>query len=455
MSDDAKPQPSEQIRAGLELRIASGVHAGARIALPPASEAGTATLSIGPGLDHDVVLSDAPGSARLQFEEGNWRWAEQDFGAALTPGSAWKWGEVQFGLATPGSDWSLPGTLLFDRSAPRAVPPQDAVPSGASDTAAHPTSATDAGDERATGLKQTPDESGGEPGQLRDSEASRDPVRAPARRTGLVAILATLVLVLAGALFAAFAGRKPAEPTVARPSTSEPAAPSNADPSAVMAALTGAGLDRHVRLIPLADGRIRLSGVVGDDDELDRAIAAVRRVTSRIVQGILTQREFAARVAELQLEAPQPVTLRAVPVGRVHLVDPERKGVDVRAVESWLARVLPEALAIEVPRAAPLAETASRTEGPAGGGAAFAMAPAAAVPVAAIATLPPVPSDEPPLPDIPDIRLVMGGSNPYVVLGSGEKWLPGGRVGGWYLTAIESKALILEDTLGRQLRSPR
>jgi hypothetical protein len=453
MSDDA-PQTQLEPTAGLELRIASGVHAGARIALPPAPEAGTATLSIGPGLDHDVVLSDAPGSARLQFEEGNWRWAEQDFRAALTPGSAWKWGEVQFGLAAAGSDWSLPGALLFDRSVPRAAPTQDAVPSGASDTAA-PAASPDAGDERAMGLKQTSDESGGEPGQFRDSEASRDPVRAPARRTGLIAILATLVLVVAGALFAAFVGRKPAEPAVARPSTPEPAAPSNADPSAVMAALTGAGLDRHVRLIPLADGRIRLSGVVGDDDELDRAIAAVRRVTSRIVQGILTQREFAARVAALQLEAPQPVTLRAVPVGRVHLVDPERKGIDVRAVESWLARVLPEALAIEVPRAAPLAETPARMEGQAGGGAAFATAPAAAVPVAAIATLPAVPSDQPPLPGIPDIRLVMGGSNPYVVLGSGEKWLPGGRVGGWYLTSIESKALILEDTLGRQIRSPR
>jgi hypothetical protein len=69
--------------------------------------------------------------------------------------------------------------------------------------------------------------------------------------------------------------------------------------------------------------------------------------------------------------------------------------------------------------------------------------------------LPDVPAEEPPLPELPDIRIVVSGAQPYVVLGSGEKWLPGGRVGGWYLTAIEARTLVLEDVRGRRVSSPR
>jgi hypothetical protein len=257
---------------------------------------------------------------------------------------------------------------------------------------------------------------------------------------------------LLGGWLTLFSGNRPDDAPLANTAPAEPLTPSTADPSAVRAALSDAGLGQRVRVIPLADGRLRLSGVVADDDELDRAIAAVRPTTRRIVQGILTQKEFSTRVAELQAESPVPVTLRAAPVGRVLMVDADRPGVDIARLKDWLARVLPEALEVEAAQAARLAEAARSQPGP-------TMLPVPPVappaPVTAIAALPAVPPNEPPLPDLPDIRLVMGGTNPYVVLGSGEKWLPGGRVGGWYLAAIEARALILEDSLGRQLRSPR
>jgi hypothetical protein len=188
-------------------------------------------------------------------------------------------------------------------------------------------------------------------------------------------------------------------------------------------------------------------------------IAAVRRVTRRLVQGVLTQREFAQRVADLQRETPQSVLMRPAPIGRVLLVDAESARLDLAAFKAWLAKALPEALEVSVVERARLAEiegmpfTAGAAQAAGAPSAAFIPPPPA--PVTAIPVLPDVPAEEPPLPELPDIRIVVSGAQPYVVLGSGEKWLPGGRVGGWYLTAIEARTLVLEDVRGRRVSSPR
>jgi len=451
MSDDVQPTDLGPAGASLELRVTSGVHAGARIALPPASETGSATLSIGPGLDHDVVLSDAPGSAQVRLEGGEWHWTEQDFKATVRSGGGWKWGPILLGLAPTNAAWSAPGALLFDRSALRSqiAVNREAGASSPLSPAADTPDRSGAGE--ATDSVEAAEATSGDATSL-SSETITAPAtpRSTGRRSSALAGLGILALLLFGWLLMMFLQRPPAERPVARAAPEQLTPALAADPLAVSAALAGAGLDRRVRVIPLADGRVRLSGVVADDDELDRAIAAVRRSTSRIVQGILTQREFAARLAELQLEAPQPVSLRAAPVGRVLLLDAERPGLDLAGLKSWLAQVLPEAQELERVEAKRLAEAIATP-----GTAALAVAPPPPPPVTAIGPLPTVPADQPPLPDLPEIRLVMGGSSPYVVLASGEKWLPGGRVGGWYLTSIEAQALILEDGLGRRLRSPR
>jgi hypothetical protein len=339
--------------------------------------------------------------------------------------------------------------LLFDRSSTRPGPTENGSPANTS------AAVKEATDDKADGATESRDAAAATSSNSALASDETTTVAAPARSSGrrswVLAGLGILGLLLFGWLLTIFMQRPPAEVPVARASSVQPTPALVADPSAVNAALASAGLDRRVRVIPLSDGRVRLSGVVADDDELDRAIAAVRRSTSRIVQGILTQREFAVRLAELQVEAPQPVSLRAAPVGRVLLLDAERPGLDIARLKSWLAQVLPEAQEVELAQAKRLAEAIALP----GAAPLAAVPPPPPPPVAAIGALPAVPPDQPPLPDLPEIRLVMGGSNPYVVLASGEKWLPGGRIGGWYLTSIEAQALILEDGLGRQLRSPR
>jgi hypothetical protein len=448
MNEDARRSGTEPAQgAALELRVLSGVHAGARIELPALGPDNETTLSIGPGLDHDIVLSDAPGSAQLRGSRGLWTWEEQSFHEGLNSSGGWRWGPLTFSLGPPDARWALPERLLFDRSAPVAGE-QSAGSARPSDDAQNSVSpADDAGLSRLAG-PPSPD-----PGTISEATTPDATVTAPTQPPGTHGRRAAWAIVGMMLLIAALVLLMRSSPerteTVERPTPIVPTSvsPQQIDTAALKAALTQAGLAERVRLSPTADGRIRLSGVVADDDELDRAIAAVRPITRRIVQGILTQNEFKARVAAVQAEVPQAVRLQAEPVGRVRVLDWDRPGVDLNALRSWLAQALPETLAIDTPAPAPIAkrpEIVARS----------APAPTP-VAVAAIPILPAPPPDEPALPALPDIRLVIGGSNPYVVLGSGEKWLPGGQVGGWLLTAIEAQALVLEDRLGRQLRSPR
>jgi len=450
MNDDARRSGREPPKgAALELRVLSGVHAGAQIVLPALAAEGEATISIGPGLDHDVVLSDAPGSAQLRGSKGVWKWEEERFSHDMPSPGGWRWGVLTLSLSPPDARWTLPERLLFDRSVTEAEgQPERSVPqaSGTQDWAlpvedpGPPSTQGEASPgDAAVGDRATPDET--------DTPLARP--RSGGVRKAALAIVGVTLLIAALVLLIRGSPDRTQSVQAMAPVAGTTVAQAMVDASAVKAALNAAGLDERVRLSPTADGRIRLSGVVADDDELDRAIAAVRRITSRIVQGILTQNEFKARVAAVQAEVPQPVRLRAEPVGRVLLLDSDRPGVDVPAIRSWLTRALPEALAIDTPAPAPIAIRPASVERSA------PMAAPIPVAVAAIPALPTPPPDEPPWPALPDIRLVMGGSNPYVVLASGEKWLPGGQVGGWLLTAIEAKALVLEDRLGRQLKSPR
>lgn len=462
MSDEEASQRAQAgsgAGTGLELRIAAGIHAGARIVLEaPLDPAASVSLSIGPGLDHDVVLSDAPGSAQLQWSGGVWRWGERDFDAELTAGGCWRWGGLQLTLSEPESAWDAPVRLLFDRSrqergaAEPAEPVAAAAESGDQTAAATPSGTVrGASQPPASADRATPDADRPDGGQT-PADNGRFNAAARSSRWPYAAVAAAALLVCLGLVILGPGGqRAPVQPVQAPLATASPADGLRVDLAAVRQALDQAGLANRVRMIPLADGRVRLSGVVLDDEEIDRMIASVRRVTGRIVQGVLTQPEFARRVAELQTEIPQPVRMRPAPVGRLLLVDAEREGIDVPALRDWLGRALPEALEVLVVERARLAEIE---------------APPAPVPqaeppvtppppVAAIPALPELPPDEPPFPALPEIRLVIGGTNPYVVLGSGEKWLPGGRVGGWFLAGIEARAIILEDVRGRRVSNPR
>jgi hypothetical protein len=454
-----RAQAGSGAATGLELRIATGIHAGARIVLEaPVDPAASVSLSIGPGLDHDVVLSDAPGSAQLQWSNGAWRWGERDFDAELTPGGSWRWGLLQLTLSEPDRAWDAPVRLLFDRSRQEGEAATAAGAGAAHAEPGDPPTAAARSDE-AQGASHPP--SAGDPTALDTDHAawgqapggdSRLDATARSRRWQRFGLAAAVLIVCFGLIILVSGGqRAPDQPAPAQQAAGASAQGRPVDLAAIRQALDQAGLANRVRVIPLADGRVRLSGVVLDDEEIDRMITSVRRVTGRIVQGVLTQPEFARRVADLQTEIPQPVRMRPAPVGRLLLVDAEREGIDLPALRDWLGRALPEALEVLVVERAKLAEIEAppaprpQAEPPA----------APPPPVVAIPALPELPPDEPPFPTLPEIRLVIGGANPYVVLGSGEKWLPGGRVGGWFLAGIEARAIILEDVRGRRVSNPR
>jgi hypothetical protein len=466
MSADDQPQSgaAPPATAANELRITSGVHQGARITLPGGSApADGARLSVGPGLDHDVVLSDAPGSAELVCSNGQWQWREADFESDLGTTGAWRWGSLILAIAPAQSGWVAQPKLLFDRQPSQAANTPASSESASGAASGGGPGPVSAASEDTAHEGATPDPSAAANGASGDRGIDDSPVAgSPARhrRWAAAAIASAAFIAIGLAVVLGLRSTPDSDQSAGANAPQDASAASNAvDPAAVRTALAQAGLMDRVRVIPLNDGRLRLVGVVADDDELDRMVAAVRRVTRRVVQGVLTQREFVQRVADLQRETPQAVRMRPAPIGRVLLVDTENARFDLSAFKAWLAKALPEALEVLVVERARLAEIeampfAAGAARPEGAPAAAFIAPAPA-PVTAIPVLPEVPAEEPPLPELPDIRLVVSGAQPYVMLGSGEKWLPGGRVGGWYLTAIEARTLVLEDVRGRRVSSPR
>lgn len=432
---DSDVYPEDTASAGLELRILAGRHAGAIVRLPASAAGEAASMSIGPGLDHDIVVSDASGSATLSLSEAGWQWAEENFTASLAEPGRWRWGSVQLAMGPAGSSWDkLPEH--FDRSelalaSPDAEPAKADSGSGAAVAAEGPGASADS---------PTPSVSS-------KVEAPAPSATDSTRRFGSPSLgLAMLAIIAIGAVSLIVLPKSRVEaPPAARETTANPLPP---DPTAIEAMLRESGLESQVRVLPQADGRFRLVGVVAQDEDLDRMIAKVSRVTRRIIQGVITQEEFTLRVRELQTEVPFPVALRVVPVGRIFVIEDEGLSFDQVALESWLKRALPETVEFAVVARTELTEivasvTPHSPEAP--------EPPPPGIPQA----LPDLPSDEPPFPPLPPIRLVVGGRSPYVMLASGEKWLPGGRVGGWTLSSVESEAFVIEDVRGRRVRSPR
>jgi hypothetical protein len=409
---------------GLCLVVLKGLHSGAVVELPAMSEAdGPATLSIGSDLDHDIVLADAPSSARLTRTDVGWQWSEEGFTQLVGDLGRWRWGPMELAIGPPASRWDAFG-LKFDRSVIKA-----------SDNSAigHESSSEPAPrDEAIAASSPTSDIPSGATAEAAARTASRKPSR------GLqAALLAGCLVVVAGVWLVLRADRSPAPIAVKAVSESTPAESPSA--SAVARLIAEAGFADQVRVIAQPDGRVRLIGVVALYEDLDRLLGQVSKLTRRIVQGVLTQAEFISRLQEIQADAPFPVSLRGAPVGRVLVIDDESVRAGESRLRAWLQKALPEASQLELVAAgAPELRVASE-----------------AVPDGSPAALPELAPDEPPYPPLPNIRLVVGGNNPYIMLASGEKWLPGGRVGGWVLNGVEASAFVIEDTRGRSVRNPR
>jgi hypothetical protein len=169
-----------------------------------------------------------------------------------------------------------------------------------------------------------------------------------------------------------------------------------------------------------------LLGVVADDDALDQLLSVVAKVTRRIVLDVITDPEFKLRVQALQKTAAPGVQLNPLPIGLLEVQYKSDGASDWSAIQDWLRTELPEAVLVYAAEQ----KTVSSKE------------PAAPKTVTQVKVG-------------PEIKAVLGGTNPYVILDNGEKWLPGGINQGWTLLSVDADALVLQNSKGESLRSPR
>ncbi len=427
----------------IQLRVLAGLHEGAVLAW----RSDQSRLQLGPSGQVDVLLRDAPGLAELISDEGAWFWQEPGFDQPLQVGQSWRWGKLVLSLASASQPWpeEMPA-LAFDRQPGRApeVAPEpvievaDAAGAGSEAAAKSPSQEAPAGDE--------PNSEPLDPPVARGKAAGGSRMGA-----GRLAVVLALALVLILALLWGLAGQTKPANDVAAPPVSEPIVPVNL--AQVKKALLDLGLASQVRPELRADGRLLLTGVVADDEQLEALMRAITPITRRVSPRVITQTEFVARARALQPNLPEGIEASPQEGGQLLLLAKQQE-VDWVVARQLVDSELPEAVSVDHRSPAPPAPVqAARPAAP--------VAPATPLgspnPPAAPATVatPAAPPPEPPFPALPAVSAVMGGPRPYLLLASGDKWLPGGKIGGVVLQSIQDDAVVFDDGQGRTLRKPR
>ena len=428
----------------IQLRVLAGLHEGAVLAW----RSDQSRLQLGPSGQVDVLLRDAPGLAELICDQGAWSWQEPGFDQPLQVGQSWRWGTLVLSLASASQPWpeEMPA-LAFDRQPGRApeVAPEPVIEvadaAGAVSEAAEPAS-----QEAPAG-----DEPNSEP--IDPPVARGKTTRSSRMAAGRLAVVLGLALVLILAVLWGLAGQTKPAHEMAAPPVSEPILP--VDLAQVKKALLDLGLASQVRPELRADGRLLLTGVVADDEQLEALMRAITPITRRVSPRVITQAEFVARARALQPNLPEGIEASPQEGGQLLLLAKQQE-VDWVLARQLVDSELPEAVSVDhrsptppapVQTARPAAPAAPAT--PLG----RPTPPAAEATVAAPAA--PPPPAEPPFPALPAVSTVMGGPRPYLLLASGDKWLPGGKIGGVVLQSIQDDAVVFDDGQGRTLRKPR
>lgn len=419
------PEPRFEDSAGLQLRVLSGVHAGASAPLPDDD----APLSLGRGDDNDVVLSDAPfGQAQLAWRDGAWCWADADGSARLQAGQGLRIGGLLLMLAAPDQAWVDPVDWidLVPADEP-AAEPADGPANKPDASLADPTLDRPEAD---AAQHDAPDEI-----DLKlPDPAARRPAGQPARWLALVGLLAGLWVMGVWAVsgmgfnglggFAVFAGRPAktqADPVVAV-AVDDPALAWRR----VVQAIDQAGFAATVRAQPQADGRIRLLGVVDTDEVMEQLLRLLAPAGGRLSLALLTQADFAARVKALAVDSPFVGRWLALEQGRIGFDGALGSDEELRKMREWALAQLPEAAGVVLER--PLAAAAAEP---------VPQAQAAAPPA------------------FPKVSAVVSGDRAYVLLADGRRILPGGMVDELRLAAIQDDALVFETRAGTQHRMTR
>jgi type III secretion protein D len=438
----------------LELRIFTGVHAGARERLA----AGECVL--GSDGDCDFVITDAgiaPRHARLSAADGTWQlqWLTEPDDAprvSLVPGSAVQMGPVIFALDEASAPWPAAEQIaLLQRAQPMAAvaavvaDPPDPQPAAAGEQAAMATVAAlgpttqprrtaawwiagFAAVLSAAALVAWPMTRMAHPP---DAPSARSPVAPPQQRDAIDKVLASLSLTQRASVAPVGAGWEVRAAYLTEEETEGLAmALSRLNPRPGLKvtsehelrqqvgetlARVAPGAPDTVRAQYLGDAKFRLEGRVAAPKERDLLLEALKAAFPQV------------RAWEVQLLVPEEVAVRLVEQLRADGYDDVagrwdngifviRAGLTPQQVPRW-ERALVAALARHtVPMRAEMTLHDARN---------------------------PVLPAQARLPF--QVRSVVGGETPYVVLADGGKLLVDGQRDGWKLAAIEAERVVFEN----------
>jgi len=446
----------------LELRVLSGCHTGARV---PALDG----LSVGADENADVVLTDldpSAGQAVLQLHpQGGWSLRAPEGQAAAVeqarPGVVRRFGGLALSVAAEHSDW--PRELFRETGEP--APQEEAAPQPQR-ASLFPTPAP------------APEHADGAPAP---ANWRRRLARAPAG----IALAALAILALGLALLPGRGTRPPPAAVAAvNPQTPVDTAGQQRQMRDIQLTIAQINPALRLRVQPLPDGRVRVSGWVGGAVEWDRlaeALGGLRPMPLLQVHELgelrdelrnrlgleMSALEFEATgaaglrvtglVQSAQERADTLAALRALLPADVELVDglglAEKQAQPFAAAlraagfpnttALWDGEQVLAGLSMTAPERGRLEQTLAQLarrfrglhftvdvqlvhlDGRAEGGPLHA-----------------VPMDQAGLPF--QIRGVVGGASPFVLLGDGSRLIVGGSVGNWRLQAVEAGHLLFD-----------
>lgn len=396
----------------LELRIYTGLHAGAKATLVASNKPTT----IGHDPTNDVILRDAGfATAQIILEQEDWRWVFADASHNIPRGACVQIADLVIGVDYLDALWPKDGQ--FKISHKQSLQAEASLASQASLQVSPSQDLLTAEETLSTSTTDTP--------------VFLHPAKQRRRLTKPQwAALVSLVCLLLGVLWLQ------GSPTQAPESLSKPSIPSvttlpqsNDQLAELQRVIQLVGYGKQVRVVAKPEGKYQLQGVVANEAQMDELLKAASTITRRILPSVLTQNEFAARLKSIEPQLPQWVTVKAFAVGIVGIKADASKSDALAQLKDLIQRELPEMVAFEV---------AAAEEEP-----------------------PPLTAEEGGQKRqlkariLPSVAAIQSGPNSYILLTNGRKVMPGGNLENHKLLSIEDSALVLQDKAGQMVRITR
>ena len=463
----------------VELRILDGLHAGARVPLPLGSR-----LVLGATADEsvDIVLRDLPegtsGTIEATSDKG-WQWAPHSTGPGLAVSrrQCLRLGPVLMMVQARDAAW--PGLEQFE------IVDATALESQTAEAPPVPTESTERS--AASGHDgRGESEGGGEHAESSHPSSAADggvggetPAPNPAPLAGRVrgmrgALGVSVAMVIGGSVVWLAAWLIAWATPPAPPPPPPPPRLAEADLRALLDELT---IDARLVIVPPeSDAPPGLEGVVGGEQDMERLTNALSRLPQRPALRVLTTEDFIAQAEMLTALHGEGIRARSPTVGTLELSGVGRDDASVAALRDRLSGSLPRGIVIEDHsfRADQVSNTVQalleqrrlrgfelswenghlRLEGRLQEENVNAWEHAVLeidrrfdgrVPFTAAVQLPP-----PGAYLRRHVSAVVSGNPPYVVLTSGQKVMPGGRVGNYRLMEIRDSMSVWEWSGGQQ-----